>query len=89
MPRWAHETEDRREQILDAAMRVFVEKGFVRATNKDVAREAGITPGLIYYYFENKEAVLQAVLEERSPVQVLAHIPEEMLVQPPRSSCPN
>lgn len=88
MPRWTHETEDRREQILDAAMHVFVEKGFARATNKDVAREAGITPGLIYYYFENKEALLQAVLETRSPLQVLSHIPEEMLAQPPEIFLP-
>lgn len=64
-------------------MRVFAEKGFSRATNRDVAREAGITTGLIYYYFDNKEALLQAILEERSPVQIMAQITPEMLEQPP------
>jgi AcrR family transcriptional regulator len=75
--------EDRREQILDAAMRVFAQKGFSKATNRDVAQEAGITTGLIYYYFENKEALLNAALAERSPFQIMAQVPPEMLEQPP------
>ena len=75
--------EDRREQIIDAAMRVFAQKGFARATNRDVAREAGITTGLIYYYFKSKEDLLREALEERSPVQVMTHLPPEMLEQPP------
>ncbi len=74
--------EDRREQIIDAAMRVFAQKGFARATNRDVAREAGITTGLIYYYFASKEDLLKAALEERSPVQVMTQITPEMLEQP-------
>ena len=75
--------EDRREQIIDAAMRVFAQKGFAKATNKDVAREAGITPGLIYYYFESKEALLTAIIENRSPLHVLTTLPEELMMQPP------
>lgn len=83
MPRTPKVVEDRREQIIDAAMRVFAQKGFTKSTNKDVAREAGITSGLIYYYFESKEALLKAVLEERSPLHVVATITPEMLEQPP------
>lgn len=75
--------EDRRERIIDAAMRVFAQKGFSKATNRDVAREAGITTGLIYYYFENKEALLKAVLGERSPFQITEQMPPEALEQPP------
>jgi AcrR family transcriptional regulator len=88
MPRTPKVVEDRREQIIDAAMRVFAQKGFMKATNKDVAREAGITPGLIYYYFESKEALLKAVLEERSPIQVVSTITPEMLEQPPEIFMP-
>jgi AcrR family transcriptional regulator len=88
MPRTPKVVEDRREQIIDAAMRVFAQKGFMKSTNKDVAREAGITPGLIYYYFESKEALLKAVLEERSPIQVVATITPEMLEQPPEVFMP-
>src|SRR5579884_1168621 len=75
--------EDRREQIIDAAMRVFARKGFLRATNKDIADEIGITPGLIYHYFENKEAVLKAIIEKRSPLQVVRSLPPEALALPP------
>ena len=88
MSRTPKVVEDRREQILDAAMRVFAEKGFSRATNRDVAREAGITTGLIYYYFDNKEALLQAVLEAHSPAQILAQVTPEMLEQPPEVFLP-
>jgi AcrR family transcriptional regulator len=88
MPRTPDVGEDRREQIIDAAMRVFAQKGFTRATNRDVAHEAGITSGLIYYYFENKEALLQAVLEERSPMKVVATIPAEMMELPPETFLP-
>jgi AcrR family transcriptional regulator len=83
MARTPKVVEDRKEQILDAAIRVFAQKGFTRATNKDIAREAGITPGLIYYYFESKEAVFQAIIEQRSPLQVMGSISEEMLAKPP------
>jgi AcrR family transcriptional regulator len=83
MSRTPKVVEDRREQIIDAAMRVFAQRGFARATNRDVAREAGITTGLIYYYFKSKEDLLRAALEERSPVQVMTQITPEMLEQPP------
>jgi AcrR family transcriptional regulator len=48
----------RRNQILDAATKVFAEKGFHPTTIKDIAREAGIADGTIYNYFENKTATI-------------------------------
>jgi AcrR family transcriptional regulator len=83
MARTPKVVEDRREQIIDAAMRVFAQKGFTKATNKDIARAAGITAGLIYYYFESKEALLNAILETRSPLQVISSLPPEALALPP------
>jgi AcrR family transcriptional regulator len=53
----------RREQILEAATRVFAEKGFRRATTREVAREAGISEGTIYNYFEDKDALLMAIMD--------------------------
>lgn len=88
MARTPKVVEDRREQIIDAAMHVFAQKGFVRATNKDVAREAGITPGLIYHYFENKEALLMAVIEGRTPLKVIASLPSNVLSMPPEQFFP-
>ncbi|HEV7236272.1 MAG TPA: helix-turn-helix domain-containing protein, partial [Ktedonobacteraceae bacterium] len=75
--------EDRREQIIDAAMRVFAQKGFAKATNKDIAREAGITAGLIYHYFKSKEDLLKVVIEERSPLQLLTSLPAQAFALPP------
>src|SRR5436305_30575 len=83
MARTPRVVEDRREQIIDAAMRVFSQKGFSRATNKDIAREAGITPGLIYHYFESKEALLKAMIEGRSPLKLLGSLPPQALMLPP------
>ncbi|MBX5458828.1 MAG: TetR/AcrR family transcriptional regulator [Thermogemmatispora sp.] len=76
-------TEDRREQIINAALRVFARKGFARATNKDIAREAGITPGLIYYYFADKEALLQAVIEIHSPLHLFEQLEPAQWDAPP------
>lgn len=53
----------RRNQILDAAARVFAAKGFHPATTKDIAREADISEGTIYNYFENKPALLFGILD--------------------------
>jgi AcrR family transcriptional regulator len=83
MARTPRVVEDRREQIIDAAMRVFAQKGFIRATNKNIADEAGITPGLIYHYFANKEAVLKTIIERRSPMRVVRTLPPDALAQPP------
>ncbi len=88
MARTPKVVEDRREQIIDAAMRVFAQKGYSNATNKDIAREAGITPGLIYYYFESKEALLYAILEARSPLKLMASLPPQVLELPPEEFFP-
>ena len=54
--------EARKEEILEAALRVFGEVGYARATTKAIAAEAGIrSPGLIYWYFASKEDLLREV----------------------------
>jgi AcrR family transcriptional regulator len=88
MARTPKVVEDRREQIIDAAMRVFAQKGFTRATNKDIAREAGITPGLIYHYFESKEALFKAIIEMRSPLKLVRELPAQTLALPPEIFLP-
>ncbi|MET8862844.1 helix-turn-helix domain-containing protein [Nonomuraea sp. NPDC004580] len=55
----------RREQLLDAALRVFADKGVDGATVKDVAQAAEVTPGLLYRYFDSKEALVETLLSER------------------------
>ena len=65
VPRRQH-AEERREQILDAALRIFSEKGFAGSSIRDIAREVGVTEGLLYHYFESKEQLMQACWKERS-----------------------
>ncbi len=52
----------RRSQILKAALVVFAERGFHRTTIRDIAKAAGVADGTIYNYFENKQALLFAIL---------------------------
>jgi len=54
---------DRREQILKAAMVCFAKRGFHQASMHDISAEARISVGLIYRYFENKEAVISAMAD--------------------------
>ncbi len=70
---------------MEAALRVFARKGYTRTTIKDIAREAGITTGLIYHYFVSKDALLKTIFEERSPLQLIHSIPEKMLELPPET----
>ena len=56
-------TELRRSHILASAVKVFAQRGFNRATIRDVARESGVSDGTIYNYFENKAALLVAALD--------------------------
>ncbi len=65
MPRKPGPVEDRRAQILDAALKLFAEKGYKGASNQNIADAVGISPGLIYFYFKNKEELLFALLENR------------------------
>lgn len=58
------ERNQRRQEILDAARYVFAEKGFADATLDDVAMRAEFGKGTLYNYFENKEALFVAVLED-------------------------
>jgi TetR/AcrR family fatty acid metabolism transcriptional regulator len=56
--------EEKREQILQAAVRVFAAQGYEASRVADVAGEAGVAYGLVYHYFGSKDAVLEAVFRE-------------------------
>ncbi len=55
-----------RESILDAALRVFSRKGYASTTLEDIAKEAKVTRGAIYWHFENKVKIYAALVGERS-----------------------
>jgi AcrR family transcriptional regulator len=56
--------DDKRRRILEAAVRVFAAQGYDASRVGDVAKEAGVAYGLVYHYYESKEAVLEAVFRE-------------------------
>jgi AcrR family transcriptional regulator len=53
-------SEETRTRILDAALTVFRERGFERATMREVAKAAGVAVGAAYYYFDSKDAIVLA-----------------------------
>ena len=55
----------RRQRLLDAALATFVDKGVDGATVKDITAAAGVTQGLLYHYFDGKDALVLAILQER------------------------
>ena len=56
---------DKRQQILDAAVRVFARQGFHSTRVSDVADEAGVAYGLVYHYFRSKDQILNELFTER------------------------
>jgi len=67
------------DQLLDAAQAVFAEDGLRAASLRAIARRAGCDPALIYYHFDSKEALFEALLKRRFPA-VLRDV--EQLAQP-------
>jgi TetR/AcrR family transcriptional regulator, fatty acid metabolism regulator protein len=55
---------DKRQLLLDAAIRVFARKGYHAARIGDIAQEAGVAYGLLYHYFPSKEDVLETVFRD-------------------------
>ncbi len=56
----AAKSEETRQKILDAALRMFRELGFEQATMREIAKQAGVATGLAYYYFPKKEDLVMA-----------------------------
>jgi TetR/AcrR family fatty acid metabolism transcriptional regulator len=56
--------EDKAQQILQAAVRVFAAQGYEATRVGDIAKEAGVAYGLVYHYYKSKDAVLEAVFRE-------------------------
>jgi TetR/AcrR family transcriptional regulator, fatty acid metabolism regulator protein len=57
-------SEEKRQHILDAAVRVFARRGYHEARVGDIAAEAGVAHGLLYHYFSSKEALLETIFRE-------------------------
>lgn len=63
-PRWARRKDARPQELLTAALDLFVERGFASTRLEDVAKHAGVSKGTLYLYFANKEELFKAVVRE-------------------------
>lgn len=64
----ARQKLERPGEILEAARLEFVQKGYMAARIEDVAKAVGVTKGTVYFYFETKEALFNAVIRHFAPV---------------------
>ena len=58
------QAEQTRKILLKSALKVFSEKGFSASRLEDIAKEAGVTRGAIYWHFKNKLDIFQALFQE-------------------------
>lgn len=72
----------RRSVILEASARVFDEVGYGSASLSGIAREAGVGQGSIYFYFQTKEAIALAVIEEQNARTFTAMTPPDGVTSP-------
>lgn len=56
-------TEERKDQILDAATEVFAEKGFGDTRMDDIVQESGLSKGTLYWYFKSKDEIILSIFE--------------------------
>ena len=71
-PATTKKSEETRARILYAALRIFRERGFEKATMREIAAEAGVALGAAYYYFESKEAIVMGFYERSTHEMNLA-----------------
>lgn len=71
-------TEAKRMHIIQAAARCCAKYGVAKTTSRDICKESSMSSSHIYYYFDNKDAILRAVLEHNFFVSVISRV-EHML----------
>ncbi|MDF2980479.1 MAG: TetR/AcrR family transcriptional regulator [Devosia sp.] len=61
-PKFRRRAEARPDEVLDAALELFIEKGFASTRVEDIAKRAGLSKGTVYLYFPSKEALLEGLV---------------------------
>lgn len=72
------EPEERKQEILDTALKLFGEKGYERTSITDIAKAIGVAQGLCYRYFPSKEALFDSAMEQYADVLVEQFIGSQM-----------
>jgi len=78
--------EDKRQLILDAAVRVFARKGYHTSRVGDIAEEAGVAHGLLYHYFDSKEELLDTIFRNTWTLMLDTISGVESLEEPARET---
>ncbi len=81
-PKWRRRAEDRPDEVLDAALRQFVRKGFAATKVEDIATDAGLSKGAVYRYFSSKEEIFEQLVKRAlAPIadrtSMLAHTSQQ------------
>ena len=63
-PRWRRRADCRPQELLDAALEVFVERGYAAARMEQIAHRAGVSKGTLYLYYPGKAELLKAVVRQ-------------------------
>jgi AcrR family transcriptional regulator len=80
------QAEERRAQLLDAALVLFAERGVRGTTIREIAATVGVTEGLIYHYFPSKVALVRAVVDRHSFVGEMSTLMAEVREAPVRDA---
>lgn len=68
------QAQERRNQLLDTARRLFAAKGVENTTIKDIADEAGVAQGLLYHYFRGKDDLFWAIIGRDNPFPMMSDV---------------
>lgn len=63
VPKFRRRAEARPDEVLDAALDLFIENGFAATRVEDIAKRAGLSKGAVYLYFPSKEAIMEALVK--------------------------
>ena len=68
-PKFRRRAEARPDEVLDAALALFIEKGFASTRVEDIATRAGLSKGAVYLYFPSKESIIEGLVKRAvSPI---------------------
>jgi AcrR family transcriptional regulator len=70
MPRISKTPEERRQELIDAAMELFWTQGYEKTIVSDIVKRVGVAQGLFYYYFESKQDIFMATIDQFVQVHV-------------------
>jgi AcrR family transcriptional regulator len=73
------DVDERRQQLLETSARIFTDRRYDEVSMSEIAAEAGISKGLLYHYFTNKEELFQATIEDATRDIAIRIEPDESL----------